>query len=71
MNPGSPRAMANPVSNINDTVLEPTAPSSNVSNVNDTVLEPTAPGSNVNDDAQAQDLFDVGWCRIVEEPPNA
>lgn len=49
----------------------PRAPEVPASNVIDMVMELAAPGPSVNDAAHAQDPSDVGWCRIVEEPPDA
>jgi len=40
-------------------------------NVNDAMMEPAPPEMATNKEAQAQDLDDGGWCRIVEENPEA
>ena len=36
-------------------------------NVNEAMMEPVPPGSTANEEVHAQDLYDVGWCRIEEE----
>ena len=41
------------------------------SNDNQAAMEPRPPGSTVKEEAHAQDLYDVEWCRIEEEVPNA
>jgi len=68
--PGCSGAISTPSSSLQLNVKNPPRQAANEQTCRAQDVMMADPGPSVQNAAQARDLLDFGWCRIIEEPPD-